>query len=215
MSEIDIFRKAIKLMSKERMTEIVQGVMAPINEIMDKQMNKRKIKYKEFKSLVGKICTDIENDDWSPDYILGITRGGLLPAVMISHYFALPCNTLQVQLRDGGGNVESNLYMAQDALGFNMEFPKNILIVDDINDSGATINWIINDWRNSCNSGDYRWDYVWGNNVRVAVVVDNKSSNSNISPNYHGMKIDKAENNVWIEFPYENWYENLLSEENK
>jgi GLPGLI family protein len=58
-------------------------------------------------------------------------------------------HTLKVSLRDGD-DTESNLWMAEDAANPIIESRKNILIVDDINDSGATLNWIMDDWASSC-----------------------------------------------------------------
>jgi uncharacterized protein len=162
-------------------------------------MNKLKINNEQLKGLVSKICRDITLSGWQPEYIVGITRGGLVPAVMISHYFGVPCETLKVSLRDGGES-ESNLWMAEDA--FN---GKNILVVDDINDTGATFNWILNDWP----SGIYNqegWNEIWNNSVRFAVLVDNQSSNCERTMDYEGMEINKAENDVWVDFPWEDWW---------
>jgi hypoxanthine phosphoribosyltransferase len=83
---------------------------------------------------------------------------------------------------------------------------KKILIVDDINDSGATINWIVNDWPSGCLPNDPAWDDIWNNTVRFATVVDNQSSKSKVIMDYAGMTINKAEKDVWIEFPYEEWW---------
>jgi len=167
-------------------------------------MNKLVINDTKFKSLVSSICREITADNWRPDYIVGITRGGLLPAVMISHYLHIPMQSLDVSLRDGG-ECTSNLGMAEDAFGYSGT-PKNILIVDDINDQGSTLNWIMQDWPSGCLPNDPRWDQVWGNNVRFAVVVDNLSSQCSVGMNYWGMEVNKAENDVWIEFPYEEWW---------
>lgn len=178
-------------------------------------MQKRKISWHEFQGLVGKICRDIANSKWRPDYIVGITRGGLLPAVMISQYFNIPCETLKVSLRDHGGEnaTESNLWMANDAFGHEIYDPmcsgdgqKRILIVDDINDTGATINWILNDWPSSCFPTDERWQEVWNNNVRFATVFDNLASKSKVKMDYVGEEINKAETPVWIDFPFEDWW---------
>jgi len=163
-------------------------------------MNKLIIDNIEFKNLITTICRQISKDNWKPDYIVGISRGGLLPAVMISHYFDIPMKPLQVSLRDGGECV-SDLGMAEDAFD-----GKNILVVDDINDQGNTLNWIMKDWPSGCFPYDERWEHIWGSNVRFAVVVDNLSSQCSIGMNYWGMEVNKAENNVWIEFPYEEWW---------
>ncbi len=183
-------------------------------------MDKLILSHEKFDRLVAKICREITNSNWRPDYVVGLTRGGLLPAVMISHYFNVPCETLKVSLRDGS-ECESNLWMAEDALGVvhpdekkdygghnHIELlKKNILIVDDINDSGSTINWILNDWPSGCFPDANDWkDDIWNVNVRFAVVVDNLSSDCLIKMDYAGMEVNKAEKDVWIEFPYEEWW---------
>jgi len=165
-------------------------------------MNRQQIDYPEYRNLISKICRDMVMDNWRPDYIVGITRGGSLPAVMISQYFNIPMMSLDVSLRDSSYAPTSNLGMSEDAYN-----GKNILVVDDINDTGATLNWIINDWENNCLPGNRSiWDHVWGNNVRFAVVVDNLSSECQVGMYYVGMTINKAENDVWIDFPYEDWW---------
>jgi hypoxanthine phosphoribosyltransferase len=84
---------------------------------------------------------------------------------------------------------------------------KNILIVDDINDTGATLNWIMNDWPASCFPEDAVWeDDVWNQNVKFAVIFDNLSSKFQARIDFSGEEINKAENDVWIDFPYEDWW---------
>jgi hypoxanthine phosphoribosyltransferase len=193
-------------------------------------MNKLVINQHELHGLVGKICRDILISNWRPDYIVGITRGGLIPAVMISQYLNIPMYALGVSLRDGEGG-ESNLWMAEDALGPHsrdrfVENPvdvagvleaavdlleqgdtyKNILIVDDINDTGATFNWIMKDWPSGCFPEDPAWDEVWNNNVKFAVLVDNLASKCDVKMDFVGREINKAENDVWVDFPWEDWW---------
>lgn len=102
--------------------------------------------WQDIESQTQEILRQIHVDAWRPDYVVGLTRGGLVPANLISQYLGCRMETLKVSLRDGG-EAESNLWMSEDAFGHNMEQPKNILIVDDINDSGATLNWIKEDWQ--------------------------------------------------------------------
>lgn len=163
-------------------------------------VQKRKVDWNEYQGLVAKLCRDITVSGWKPDYIIGITRGGLLPAKMISYYFDVPCETLKVSLRDHY-NIESNCWMGEDAFE-----EKNILIVDDINDTGATLNWIMEDWQAGCLPDHTRWNDTWNNNVKFAVLFDNLSSNCNVSMDFAGEEVNKAENNVWIDFPYEDWW---------
>ena len=152
------------------------------------------------------ILRQIQASDWRPDYVVGLTRGGLVPANLISQYLGCRMETLKVSLRDDT-ECESNLWMAEDAFGHEMEQPKNILIVDDINDTGATLNYIREDWPSGCFPDNPRWTEVWGSNVRVAVLVDNESSKSEVPISYSAVDINKAEQDSWIVFPWEEWWQ--------
>jgi hypoxanthine phosphoribosyltransferase len=163
-------------------------------------VNKLILNHDEYNGLVMSICRDIAKGTWRPDYIVGITRGGLYPAVLISHFFSIPMSSLDISLRDGGDCV-SNLGMAEDAYN-----GKNILVVDDINDSGATINWLMQDWPSGCFPNDDRWLTIWNNNVKFATVVDNLSSKCDVMMDFAGKYINKGEKDVWVEFPYESWW---------
>ena len=140
---------------------------------------------------------------------------------MISHYFDIKMQPLKVSLRDYE-DCESNLWLAEEAFGYvgkedrreiaeysDPTIRKNILIVDDINDSGATINWIKEDWESSCMGtvAPKIWEEIWGTNVRFACLVENTATKSSIKTSYVGMEINKAEKDVWVEFPYEDWWQ--------
>ena len=161
--------------------------------------------WQDIKNQTQEILRQLQRDAWMPDYVVGLTRGGLVPANLISQYLEIPMETLKVSLRDGG-ECESNCWMAEDAFGHNQEVPKNILIVDDINDSGATLNWIKQDWQSSCFPNEDHWNYVWGHNVRVATLVDNEASKSELNVNYSSVGLNKAEEDCWIVFPWEDWW---------
>lgn len=141
-------------------------------------------------------------DGFKPDYVVGITRGGLNPALMISHYLEIPMHTLKVSLRDDD-HCETNLWMAEEAYT-----GKNILIVDDINDSGSTLNWVMEDWEKSVSLPiDETWDHTWNKSVKFAVLVDNENSAFGLV-DYVGMSINKFDDPSWIIFPWENWWKN-------
>ena len=108
--------------------------------------------------------------------------------------------TLKTSFRDSKNGPESNLWMADDAFS-----GTNILVVDDINDSGATLNWIKKDWQSSSLPNDPRWETVWNNNVRFATLVNNEASEFK-DVDYTGLTINKMENPQWIVFPWEIWW---------
>jgi hypoxanthine phosphoribosyltransferase len=171
-------------------------------------------------SLIEGACLDIarqlQKDNWRPDYIVGITRGGAIPAVLLSQYLGIPMKPLQVSLRDGGDCV-SDCGMAEDAFGYvskeirefdhipcNVESAKNILIVDDINDQGSTIAWIKQDWESGCMPDSDRWDYVWNNNVRFATLTNNLASKESVD--YSVWEVNKAEEDCWLVYPWEEYW---------
>jgi len=147
------------------------------------------------------ILRQIQRDAWVPDYVVGLTRGGLVPANLISQYLEVPMECLKVSLRDDHSQPESNLWMAEDAFE-----QRRILIVDDINDSGATLNWIREDWMSSALPDNPKWTEIWGDTVRVATLVDNEASASELTVSYTAVGLNKAEEDVWIVFPWEAWW---------
>tara|TARA_A100001388_G_scaffold271821_2_gene251183 strand:+ start:1803 stop:2360 length:558 start_codon:yes stop_codon:yes gene_type:complete len=169
---------------------------------------------------IEKMCTEIVTtmytSKFTPDYIVGITRGGNIPATIISNMTGIPCEAIKVSLRDDS-KLESNNWMAEDAFGvvplnelevyksrFDPHKRKKILIVDDINDTGTTFNWIIEDWQSGCFSNEKDvWDVVWGNTVKFAVLTENLASNFD-HVNFYAHEINKAEDDVWLVYPWEN-----------
>lgn len=162
--------------------------------------------WQDVENQTQEILRQLQRDAWMPDYVVGLTRGGLVSANLISQYLEVPMHTLNVSLRDGGSHPESNLWMAEDAFGEGREEALKILIVDDINDSGATLNWIKQDWQSSCYPTEPHWAFVWGNNVRVAVLCDNEASASEVKISYSAVDLNKAEEDCWIVFPWEDWW---------
>ena len=166
-------------------------------------------------------CTNIAlqmyKDKWRPDYIVGITRGGNVPATILSNMLGVRGEALKVSLRDATGESESNCWMSSDAFGYvdedervntksrwDISKRKNILIVDDINDTGATFDWIKQDWQASCLPNEESWNTVWHNNVRFATITDNLSSDFNGTVDYSVHEVNKAEQDVWLVYPWEN-----------
>jgi hypoxanthine phosphoribosyltransferase len=91
---------------------------------------------------------------------------------------------IDVRLRDHA--AKPNLSVLEKEFAFQ----KKILIIDDINDTGATFQYIID------NFGRH-------DRIRYAAVINNRPSPVKID--YYGYEIDKNENPQWVVFPWEEW----------
>ena len=180
-------------------------------------MKKHVYSYNDVHNAAMDIVLKMYKDNWRPDYVVGITRGGLPLALRISQLLNCRMETLKVSLRDDSSDLgpETNCWMSEDAFGYvdleerttehqksDVYNKKNILIVDDINDTGATFAWIKKDWQSSCLPNDPNWDTVWGGNVRFAVMTENLSSQFT-DVNYWWHEVNKAEENTWLVYPWE------------
>lgn len=117
-------------------------------------------------------------EDWKPDVVVGVSRGGLTPAVVLSHALGVPMVPIVWSSRDFIANtVNANSLV---------EGYKNILVVDDIVDSGLTVGEL------QAVLGSE------GQDVRYAAMFLRYTSD--ILPDYIGTTIN---HDAWIEFSWE------------
>ena len=74
--------------------------------------------------------------DFEFDHVVGIYRGSLPMAVHISNVFEVPMSIVGFQTRDGKDNEPYMIHKAGEA-------PEQVLVVDDIYDSGYTMKKVI------------------------------------------------------------------------
>ena len=146
-----------------------------------------------------------------PDYVLGIARGGLIPATLLSHYFDAPLLTAKVSLRD---HKET---MPLDHVAKVLNEGKIVLMVDDICDSGDTLKYIWDTLFEMCPTiapqplDSYGQPYgttdatVVERNLHTAVLIHNEGEKL-FDPDYVGTSINKRENDAWVVFPWEEWW---------
>jgi len=145
------------------------------------------IAYPEFVADVQAVATALETDGWKPDHIVGIGRGGLVPAAYLSHRTGI--SLLSVDYSSGVPSFAEEL---MEKLAVATREGKKILLVDDINDSGSTIEAL----RNSLI--DHGAVEVC---VRVAVLIDNVRSAAKVD--YRSRTIDRLHDKRWFVFPWE------------
>jgi len=145
------------------------------------------IPYERFLDEVETVARAIEEDGWTPDFLVGIGRGGLVPAAYLSHRTGIAL--LTVDHSSGEAGFADDLLAR---LATKIRSGSRILIIDDINDSGATIAAL----RAAI---DARSDRAAG--LRIAVLVNNIRSRSVCE--YHGSEIDRDADKRWFVFPWE------------
>ena len=153
---------------------------------------KRHFSWKDVETACLYLKSQIEEANFKPDYIVGLTRGGLIPAVILSHLTGIKLIPLDASFRDSNLSPESNCWLPEE-VHFN---DKKVFIVDDINDSGKTFNWIKGDWASSLTFEELGFD-----NIKFATLVHNKGSCE--PTDFSFLTINKLEKDEWIVYPWE------------
>ena len=79
---------------------------------LSKDVDKHYFSWQNIDEMCTKIVLDVNKDEhWRPDYIIGITRGGNIPATIISHMMNIRGEALKINLRDNGQFSESNTWI--------------------------------------------------------------------------------------------------------
>lgn len=139
-------------------------------------MRKRLYPFKEFELHIWNITLSIYKSEKQYDKIIGISRGGLIPGVVLSHRLNLPFVPLEWSKK------------IQDK-SQPLDILNNSLLVDDIIDDGTTMKEIMDHY----------------GNCDTAVLIYNEINKCNITPTYHGWKINRNEIPEWFDF----WWERV------
>lgn len=123
-------------------------------------MDKRYLSWDDIDRAINRIVASIHSSEIELKAIGGLPRGGLIPAVMLSHRLGIPFVS-QVNIKNIFGNI---------------------LIVDDICDTGQTLK-----------------QFKFENNVYTATLHWKQSAE--YQPNYFW---EIAYENEWIVYPWEN-----------
>lgn len=133
-------------------------------------------------------------DIFVPDYIVGLTRGGLPIAVMLSHMMndipVMPINYSSTKGRGDDKNHTNKLPPILKDDGKEVTAP-NLLIVDDICDSGYTLMEVVHHYAQV------------GHRLRAMAVYYKIHDKPPIRPDYYWTEI--PEDAKWVLFPWEKY----------
>lgn len=124
--------------------------------------------------------------DFRPRMVIGISRGGLPPAVMLSAYYNIPMVPLRASLRHFPHWEQYMPGPEED----------DLLIVDDICDSGATFRRL----REDILQATHRTETT----IKFASLYSN--ADQDFTPDYYVREISQNTEQVWIEFPWKVWW---------
>jgi xanthine phosphoribosyltransferase len=145
------------------------------------------IPYEEFLANVRRVTRAVAQGGWAPDFVIGIGRGGLVPAVYVSHELNRPMLSIDHSSKVPGFADELLRTVAEKSAA-----GEKLLFIDDINDSGGTIDYIRHILAgDGCDIGNLRFAVVL-NNLRSRVVVD-----------FWAEMIDRDIDKRWFVFPWE------------
>jgi len=145
------------------------------------------VPYEAFLSDLEAIAGQLEADSWKPDFLVGVGRGGLVPAAYLSHRTGI--TMLSVDHSSGDAAFADELL---EKLAAKSREGCRILIVDDINDSGSTLAYLREVLvSHGCSEP----------HIRVAVLVNNVTSKARVE--YAGTRMDRARDKRWFVFPWE------------
>ena len=148
-----------------------------------------KYKKKQFDKDIETLVSKIKRSKVKFSYIVALSRGGLIPGVILSHKLGLKLVPISWSTRDSG-EKESNCWVPED-----INNGHNILVVDDIVDSGEALTTLFQDWNSSiCNQLEL-------DNIYVATLIYNKDQG--IVPKFYANKISRKKVPEWFEF----WWE--------
>ena len=146
------------------------------------------ISHDDFAADVRALAAAIVADTaWRPTYLIGIGRGGLVPAVYLSHATGLP--TLSCDL---SSHVKDFADDVLERLAARTRAGERLLFIDDINDSGRTIGLLRDKLARSGGTAEA---------IRFATLLDNKVSAERID--YRARTIDRTVTKDWYVFPWE------------
>lgn len=145
------------------------------------------ISHDEFVEDVRAIAGKLAADDWQPDFLIGVGRGGLVPGAYLSHASGMTLLSVDYSSQVFGFAGDLLRQLAEKSLD-----GKHLLIVDDINDSGSTIDQLR---KALAEAGAVEA------NIRVAVLLNNVRSMA--KADYWAREVDRSTDKSWFVFPWE------------
>lgn len=137
-------------------------------------------------ALVDSLAQQVFDSRVSFTHILAVARGGAVPAIWLSHALDLPVAFTDFSSKDGNGEGFSSKFEWMDSKHRKIDTTSRVLVVDDICDTGHTLNAINGELSKLCYT-------------RTAVLYNRE--NDVFKASFAGETIN--DDTGWVIFPYE------------
>ena len=161
------------------------------------------ITWDEYNATVEKLAIQIDESGYKPDIIIGIMRGGAPIIDVLSRVFKLKCAYLAVESYSGKGieDKQGKLTFSREMSSTVQNMGGNLLLCDDLSDTGVTLNRSI-DWLKN-------YPPIKGKIKSIKTAILWKKSQSNFNPDFCAVEL---KSNPWIVQPFEKYEEIRVSE---
>ena len=156
------------------------------------------IDWKEYNQFVEKLAIQIYKSSFKPNLLIGIMRGGAPIIDVLSRVFKLKCAYLAVESYSGEGveDQQGDLVFSREMSSTVQEMSGNILLCDDLSDTGVTLNKSI-DWLK-------KYPPLKSNIKEIKTAVLWRKKDSTFEPDFCA---ERLESNPWIVQPFEHYEE--------
>ncbi len=150
------------------------------------------VSYDEYHNLIEKLAIKVHQSGWEFDTILCLARGGMRPGDILSRIFDKPLAIMSTSsYRSDAGMTQGNLDIARFITTPKGEIAGKVLLVDDLADTGLTLNAVIHQLRNNYQPiTELRSAVIWTKGV------------SNFQADY---SVESLPTNPWIHQPFESY----------
>ncbi len=150
------------------------------------------VSYDEYHNLIEKLALKVHQSGWEFDTILCLARGGMRPGDILSRIFDKPLAIMSTSsYRADAGTVQGKLDIARFITTPKGEIAGRVLLVDDLAETGHTLQAVIHTLRNH---------YAPITELRSAVIWT--KGVSTFTPDY---SVDFLPTNPWIHQPFEGY----------
>jgi hypoxanthine phosphoribosyltransferase len=158
------------------------------------KLNKIYIDYAKFGEMLKDMYSLLVSDKYVPTTIIGIANGGLNISKPLSNWFG--CKHIEVSIK-----FYKNGKLKKSGIPYDSTIPripksKKMLLVDDILDSGSTINYFME-----------KTGLVRQKDFRIATLHWNPKGKFGFWPDYY---VDKKEDGNWFVYPWEAEFTEIL-----